>query len=93
MTIEEAKKLDHFLCSDCVSEEDPKKAGNTFSASPMADGKVQCLSHFGVVISLFHSIHLLFECMIIILKCLMILCKNAFSVLSALASPCLAIVV
>jgi len=49
MTIEEAKKLDHFLCSDCVSEEDAKKAGNTFSASPMADGKVKFLPHLGIV--------------------------------------------
>ena len=46
MTIEEAKKLDHFLCSDCASEEDPKKASNTFSASPLADGKVMFLADF-----------------------------------------------
>lgn len=41
MTIEEAKKLDHFLCSDCVAEDDPKKGGSTFSVSPLADGKVK----------------------------------------------------
>ncbi|GMH15777.1 hypothetical protein Nepgr_017618 [Nepenthes gracilis] len=40
MTIEEAKKLDHFLCSDCVSEDDAKKTNTTFSSSPLADGKV-----------------------------------------------------
>lgn len=45
MTIEEAKKLDHFLCSDCVAEDDPKKGGSTFSASPLADGKVKILAH------------------------------------------------
>ncbi|GMH05278.1 hypothetical protein Nepgr_007118 [Nepenthes gracilis] len=41
MTIEEAKKLDHFLCSDCVSEDDLKKSNNTFTSSPLADGKVE----------------------------------------------------
>ena len=46
MTIEEAKKLDHFLCSDCASEEDPKKASITFSASPLVDGKVKFLADF-----------------------------------------------
>ncbi|KAL2896341.1 Chromatin remodeling protein EBS, partial [Bienertia sinuspersici] len=39
MTIEEAKKLDHFLYSDCVAKDDPKKGGCTFSLSPLADGK------------------------------------------------------
>lgn len=40
MTIEEAKKLDHFVCCECASDADIKKNENTFSASPVADGKV-----------------------------------------------------
>lgn len=46
MTIEEAKKLDHFLCSDCVAEVDPKKESNSFSVSPLADVKVDSLPFF-----------------------------------------------
>ena len=34
MTIEQAKKLDHFLCSDCSSEDDAKRSVNGFPASP-----------------------------------------------------------
>ena len=64
MTIEEAKKLDHFLCSDCVAEDDPKKGGSTFSSSPMDVRKViffstcklgvsiLCLVHFTLYISM-----------------------------------------
>ncbi|OIW08228.1 hypothetical protein TanjilG_15189 [Lupinus angustifolius] len=40
MTIEEAKKLEHFVCSECSSSDDLKKPQVTFSASPGADGKV-----------------------------------------------------
>ncbi|KAK9723850.1 hypothetical protein RND81_05G029900 [Saponaria officinalis] len=46
MTIEEAKKLDHFLCSDCIAEEDPKRASNSSSVSHLADGKVIFLVYF-----------------------------------------------
>jgi len=46
MTIEEAKKLDHFVCSECSSDDDMKKPQATFSASPGADGKViSCIQH------------------------------------------------
>lgn len=41
MTIEEAKKLDHFVCSECSSDDDMKKPQATFSVSPAADGKVK----------------------------------------------------
>ncbi|XP_027355842.1 chromatin remodeling protein EBS-like [Abrus precatorius] len=41
MTIEEAKKLDHFVCSECLSDDDMRKPHATFSASPGADGKVE----------------------------------------------------
>ncbi|KAH1127288.1 hypothetical protein GLYMA_06G233300v4 [Glycine max] len=41
MTIEEAKKLDHFVCSECSSDDDMKKPQATFSASLGADGKVE----------------------------------------------------
>lgn len=37
MTIEEAKKLDHFVCAECSSDDDVKKSQNGFSASPADD--------------------------------------------------------
>lgn len=43
MTIEEAKKLDHFLCSDCSSDDDPKRSLNAFSVSPSVEAKVRML--------------------------------------------------
>ncbi|RYQ96618.1 hypothetical protein Ahy_B08g092440 isoform B [Arachis hypogaea] len=39
MTIEEAKKLDHFVCSECSSDDDMKKPQATFPVSPGSDGK------------------------------------------------------
>ncbi|KAG4386110.1 hypothetical protein GLYMA_12G227900v4 [Glycine max] len=41
MTIEEAKKLDHFVCSECSSDDDMKKPQATFPVSPGSDGKVE----------------------------------------------------
>ncbi|URE25478.1 BAH [Musa troglodytarum] len=41
MTIEQAKKLDHFLCSDCVSENDVKRSMNGFPASPVSEAKAE----------------------------------------------------
>jgi hypothetical protein len=41
MTIEEAKKLDHFLCSDCSSEDDAKRSMNVFPVSPSLEAKVR----------------------------------------------------
>lgn len=41
MTIEEAKKLEHFLCSDCSSDDDAKKALHTFPVSPSLEVKVE----------------------------------------------------
>lgn len=40
MTIEAAKKLDHFLCSDC-SDDEAKRSQNAFPTSPTADTKVE----------------------------------------------------
>uniref|UniRef100_A0A9I9ELV6 Thioredoxin domain-containing protein n=1 Tax=Cucumis melo TaxID=3656 RepID=A0A9I9ELV6_CUCME len=40
MTIEEAKKLDHFLCSDCSSENEAKRSLNAFSVSPSGEAKI-----------------------------------------------------
>ncbi|KAL3596104.1 hypothetical protein D5086_007741 [Populus alba] len=40
MTIEEAKKLDHFVCSECASDDDVKRSQNGFSLSSVADVKV-----------------------------------------------------
>lgn len=44
MTIDEAKKLDHFVCSECASDDDVKRSQNGFSASPTTDGKVRVLT-------------------------------------------------
>ncbi|CAF2026483.1 unnamed protein product [Brassica napus] len=41
MTIEEAKKLDHFVCAECSSDDDVKKSQNGFAASPADDVKVR----------------------------------------------------
>ena len=41
MTIEEAKKLDHFVCAECSSDDDVKKSLNGFAASPADDVKVR----------------------------------------------------
>jgi len=53
MTIEEAKKLDHFVCSECSSDDDMKKPQATFSASPGADGKVTSYFHCQIITTLF----------------------------------------
>ncbi|XP_073220038.1 chromatin remodeling protein EBS-like isoform X2 [Cicer arietinum] len=39
VTIEEAKKLDHFMCAECSSDDDIKKPQTTFSSSPGSDSK------------------------------------------------------
>ncbi|KAK3017716.1 hypothetical protein RJ639_003072, partial [Escallonia herrerae] len=41
MSIEDAKKLDHFMCADCSSEDNIKKPDRTFPASPLTNGKVK----------------------------------------------------
>ncbi|MQL93967.1 hypothetical protein Taro_026603, partial [Colocasia esculenta] len=41
MTIEQAKKLDHFLCSDCDSEDVSKRSQNTSPVSPLSEPKRQ----------------------------------------------------
>ncbi|KAK1307486.1 hypothetical protein QJS10_CPA10g01700 [Acorus calamus] len=41
MTIEQAKKLEHFLCSDCSSEDDAKRSVNAYTVSPIAETKVE----------------------------------------------------
>lgn len=46
MTIEEAKKLDHFLCSDCSSENEAKRSLNAFPVSPSAEAKVRDVDSF-----------------------------------------------
>lgn len=43
MTIEEAKVLDKFLCSDCKPENDMKKSQNTVTTSSLTNGKVSLL--------------------------------------------------
>lgn len=50
MTIEEAKKLDQFLCPDCSSEDDAKKKLNPLSPSP--ENKVSISLSFFISLSL-----------------------------------------
>ncbi|KAB5560365.1 hypothetical protein DKX38_005322 [Salix brachista] len=45
MTIEEAKKLEHFVCSECASDDDFKRSQNEFSMSSLADVKVHGLCY------------------------------------------------
>ncbi|XP_010913440.1 chromatin remodeling protein EBS isoform X1 [Elaeis guineensis] len=49
MSIEQAKKLDHFLCSDCNSEDDAKRSLNGYPASPISEPKVEKKHHCLVV--------------------------------------------
>ncbi|GMG98701.1 hypothetical protein Nepgr_000541 [Nepenthes gracilis] len=59
MSIEEAKKLDHFLCSDCSSQSDAKRPMNSFPVSPTAERVDFCSLHptkkEGWLISSLHS--------------------------------------
>ncbi|KAF5186271.1 PHD finger family protein / bromo-adjacent-like protein, partial [Thalictrum thalictroides] len=41
MSIEEAKKLEHFSCSDCSSNDEVKRSLNSFAVSPSAGPKVE----------------------------------------------------
>lgn len=43
MSIEQAKKIDHFMCSDCAAENDEKKPSNGYepNAEPKAEPKRQ----------------------------------------------------
>ena len=45
MTIEQAKKLDHFVCSDCVKENGAKRPSHAYAGStkyePKAESKRQ----------------------------------------------------
>ena len=49
MTIEEAKKLDQFLCSDCSSDDDTKRSLNSFPVSPAAETKVRTFLLFELI--------------------------------------------
>ncbi|KAF9608023.1 hypothetical protein IFM89_004904 [Coptis chinensis] len=40
MKIEEAKKLDHFVCADCSSDDDAKRSHNSFPVSNFNEPKV-----------------------------------------------------
>lgn len=41
MTIEEARKLEQFICSDCASEEDSKRSLNSLPLSLNGEVKVR----------------------------------------------------
>lgn len=53
MSIEEAKKLDHFMCSDCSSDDDVKRSMNSFPGSPTIEEKVKRDSCSGSFVSFF----------------------------------------
>lgn len=57
MTIEEAKKLEHFLCSDCSSDDDAKRSLNAFPVSPSVEAKVGTLALLCVYVLLFHFVY------------------------------------
>jgi hypothetical protein len=40
MTIEQAKKIDHYMCSDCVKENGAKRPSHSYPVSPNSDAKV-----------------------------------------------------
>jgi hypothetical protein len=40
MTIEQAKKLEHFVCADCVKENGSKRLSNAYGTSPNSEPKV-----------------------------------------------------
>lgn len=44
MTIEQAKKIDHYMCSDCAQENGAKRPSNSFPVSPNSDSKVGVFS-------------------------------------------------
>lgn len=41
MTPEQAKKVDHFFCPSCSSEDEDKKTRNSHVASPLAEAKLE----------------------------------------------------
>jgi protein-arginine kinase activator protein McsA len=40
MTIEQAKKIDNFLCAECAKENGTKRPSNSYPSSPSSDSKV-----------------------------------------------------
>lgn len=41
MTIEDAKRLDHFICSECSTDDNDKRSQNGFAGSLEENGKVR----------------------------------------------------
>lgn len=58
VTIEEAKKLDHFVCAECSSDDDIKKPQTTFSSSPGSDSKVNLQFFYTFVLIICFSQHM-----------------------------------
>lgn len=50
MTIEEAKKLEYFLCTDCSAEDDAKRSINQFPVSPTTETKVKMCLPFSLAL-------------------------------------------
>lgn len=44
MTIEEAKKLDHFICADCATKDKSKRTLNSLLVSSLSETKVRMLT-------------------------------------------------
>jgi hypothetical protein len=49
MTIEQAKKIDHYMCSDCVKENGAKRPSNSYPVSPNSDAKVSAFFSFSCI--------------------------------------------
>lgn len=72
MTIEQAKKLEHFLCTECSSDDDAKRSLNNFTVSPHSEPKVR-------VRRLFVSFYCFFSPQFkLVYLCCLWLCKTAF---------------
>jgi len=41
MTIEQAKKIDHYMCSDCAKENGAKRTSNSYLVPPNSDSKIE----------------------------------------------------
>ncbi|KAL6013553.1 hypothetical protein ACLOJK_004051 [Asimina triloba] len=65
MTIEQAKKLAHFLCSECSSDDDAKRSLNTFPVSLLAEPKICHLNIFNATgtCMVIHPLLIVVECM------------------------------
>lgn len=57
MTIEEARKLEQFICADCASEEDSKRSLNSL---PLSNGEAKVRMSYNLIVRL--NISVLLDC-------------------------------